>query len=57
MNPNREKNQYEDDKSQKMRRFRRGPNRGRATMPEPDNVVSAVTASAPTFRYVRFDRV
>jgi len=50
MNPNREKNQYEDDNSQKMRRFRRGPNRGRVTMPEPDNVVPTVTASAPTFR-------
>lgn len=49
MNPNQEKEQNEDDHSPNTRRFRRGP-RGRATMPEPDNVVSAITASAPTFR-------
>lgn len=50
MNPNQEQQQYEDGKPPSMRRIRRGPNRGRATMPEPDNVVSTVTASTPTFR-------
>lgn len=50
MNPNQEKQQHEDGPSPNMRRIRRGPNRGRATMPEPDNVVPTVIASAPTFR-------
>jgi len=50
MNPNKEKQRYEDDNSSNTRRIRRGPNRGRATMPEPDNVVSAIPVSAPTFR-------
>jgi hypothetical protein len=54
MNPNQEKQQHEDNNSPNMRRIRRGPpNRGRATMPEPDNVVPTITASTPTFRYVQ----
>lgn len=50
MNPNKEKQQNEDDNVPNMRRIRRGPGRGRSSMPEPDNVVSAITAQAPTFR-------
>lgn len=50
MNPNQEKQQHEDGPSPTTRRIRRGPNRGRASMPEPDNVVPTVVASAPTFR-------
>jgi len=50
MNPNKESQQNKDGNSSNMRRVRRGPNRGRVTMPEPDNVVPAVSASAPTFR-------
>ena len=50
MNPNQEKQQQDDINPPNMRRVRRGPTRGRAMMPEPDNVVSAITASAPTFR-------
>jgi hypothetical protein len=53
MNPDQEKQQYEDNDSQNIRRIRRSPNRGRAMMPEPDNVVSTITASTPTFRYVQ----
>jgi len=50
MNPSTEKQQNEDDNPPSTRRIRRGANRSRATMPEPDNVVSTITASAPTFR-------
>jgi len=50
MNPNEEKHKHDDRKTPSMRRIRRGPNSGRSSMPEPDNVVPAVTASAPTFR-------
>jgi hypothetical protein len=50
MNPNNAKQQQDVDNSQHTRRIRRGHNRGRVAMPEPENVVSAVAVSAPTFR-------
>jgi hypothetical protein len=50
MNPNQEKQQNEDGNPPNMRRIRRGPNSGRALMPEPDNIVPTVAASVPTFR-------
>jgi len=50
MNPDNAKQQQDVDNSHSNRRFRRGQNRGRAAMPEPDNVVAAVPVSAPTFR-------
>jgi len=50
MNLNQDKQQNEDGNAPNTRRIRRGPNRGRGSMPEPDNVVPTVTASVPTFR-------
>lgn len=50
MNPNNTKKQQDDDSLPHTRRIRRGHNRGRAAMPEPENVVSTVAVSAPTFR-------
>ena len=53
MNPDNAKQQRDGDKTHNSRRFRHGQNRGRAAMPEPDNVVASVAVSAPTFRYVK----
>lgn len=53
MNNDNNEQHSDDDSSLNRRRIRRGPNRGRSTMPEPDNVLPSVTASAPTFRYVQ----
>ena len=50
MNPNQQHHESQDNDSPNMRRIRRGPNRGRGAMPEPDNVVPTVAASVPTFR-------
>lgn len=50
MNSDNNEQHSDDDSSLNRRRIRRGPNRGRSTMPEPDNVLPSVTASAPTFR-------
>mmetsp|Transcript_15831 Transcript_15831/g.36490 ORF Transcript_15831/g.36490 Transcript_15831/m.36490 type:complete len:557 (-) Transcript_15831:102-1772(-) len=50
MSSNNDEQQNDDDSSLNRSRIRRDPKRGRGAMPEPDNVVSSVAASTPTFR-------
>lgn len=50
MNNNNDQHETEDEKSMNRRRIRRGANRGHGSMPEPEDVMPSVTASAPTFR-------